>query len=210
MELFRLEMMRNFKYCFLFIIGFILVSCTEKLKESQNTIGTLSGEVPNRNAPDKRMERKAKGDTLALNYQVLQKYLPEEINGYRVTNIPEGETVELPGMSFSLAEKNYKKGDSQLNISLFDYNGAYGMYDGATALFSAGLPVKNEVEEAQVFIMKDNIKGWEAYKRKEKKSELRIGIGERFYLTIKADKQEGTGQIKDIANKLPLDSLNNL
>jgi hypothetical protein len=37
-----------------------------------------------------------------------------------------------------------------------------------------------------------------------------LGIAERFYLNIKADKQEGTELIKNIADKMDLSGLNNM
>jgi hypothetical protein len=212
----RLVIMIKIKSVILLGMASVLFSCTEKLRENQNTISSLANE----NAQNEiltagplgkiRMERKIKGDTLAINYKDLQKYLPEEINGYTVVNIPEGESVDIPGMSFSLAEKVYKKGESELTISLYDYNGAYDMYEGATSLFTSGLPVKNENETAHGMLVKKNIKGWESFKKKDKRAELMLGIAERFYLNIKADKQDGTDVIKNVANKLNLDALNNL
>jgi hypothetical protein len=198
-------------------ITLVLFSCVGNPKEGQNTVNALSEESKAELSTELSMDasqklreaRRIKGDTLAMSYLDLQKYLPKEINGYIAQGNPKGEYMDIPGMAFSQAEQIYKKGDSQLVISLFDYNSAYDMYAGATALF-AGAPVQNNEETAKGLSMKDQMKGWESYKKKEKRAELMLGIAERFYLNIKADKQEGTELIKNIADKMDLSGLNNM
>jgi hypothetical protein len=203
------------KQLILIVLAAVLFSCAGTPKEGQNTVNSLSqeskAELNESSSTDTarklREERRIKGDTLALSLEDLQKYLPEKINGYKAEGKPKGELMDIPGMSFSQAEQVYKKGDSRMVILLFDYNSSYDMYAGTTALFSAP-SVENQEESSKPISMKDNMKGRESYKKKEKKAELMLGIAERFYLNIKADKQEGTEFIKSTADRLDLEGLN--
>jgi hypothetical protein len=203
------------KQLMLIVVAAVLFSCAGGSKDGQSTVNNLSqeskaelNEKPATEAQWKlRQERKMKGDTLAMSLADLQKYLPEEINGYKAEGKPQGEYMDIPGMAFSQAEQVYKKGDSRMVVLLFDYNSAYDMYAGTMALFSAA-PIENSEESAMGISIYNNMKGRESYKKKEKKAELMLGIAERFYLNIKADKQEGTEFIKSAAGRLDLEGLN--
>ena len=63
-------------------------------------------------AEKRREERVKKGDTLAMNYKDLQKYLPKSPKGFEPDGGPKGESVNMQGLSFSSAIQEYKKGDN--------------------------------------------------------------------------------------------------
>src|ERR1019366_3488348 len=87
----------------------------------------------NEAAQAKLKERRAKGDTLAIPYADLMKYLPASIDGYKAGE-PDGNSINMPGASYSTANVNFKndKGDN-IKVTLVDYNAAYAMYSSVTA-----------------------------------------------------------------------------
>ena len=54
--------------------------------------------------------RRAKGDTLAMHYTELQKFLPTVLDGYTAKE-PDGSTVNMMGASYSNAEIRFKNGN---------------------------------------------------------------------------------------------------
>lgn len=152
-------------------------------------------------------EKKAKGDTLAMPFQSLEKFIPSSINGYAAEGNVSGETKNESGMSWSVIRKTYQKGNQRITISLADYNGAYGLYAGATAVFSLG-KVENEEEKSQPVDFKNGqLNGWESYKKLSKEAFLIVAINERFLLTIEAEGQGNTDLIRLLVENSDLDAL---
>lgn len=208
--------MKKLSKSILWLLPIILFSCGEKAQEVKNVYEAVSNldemaesiEQETTAAEKKRQERIAKGDTLAMPYADLQKYLPKEISGYSLDGEPEGSTMNMPGMSYSQCEQSFVKGDDRITVAIYDYNGAYDMYTGATALFSTGMSFENDQEKAQGVSLKgDKFKGWETFKKTDKNASLLLGVGHRFYLSINAEKQENTDFVKSIAENMNLEEL---
>jgi len=144
-------------------------------------------------------KRRESGDTLALPYQDLQKFLPESINGYSKDE-PNGATMNMSGMSYSSVGCNYKKDDGNyIRVNLVDYNAAFNLYTAATAMWTAGLKIDTPEEKTSGFKVDDNISGWESYKKKSNDVSVVVGVGNRFLITVEANKQENTDFVKEIA-----------
>lgn len=52
-------------------------------------------------------QRRATGDTIAMPYATLQKFLPTEISGYRMDEAPSGSSQNMGGFSMSYAEQKW-------------------------------------------------------------------------------------------------------
>jgi len=175
-----------------------LVQASEKLAE-----GTDKGS-------EKLKARRAKGDTLAMPYADLQKFLPATIDGYK-TGEPDGATVNMGVASYSSAEGKYKKDDgSWVKVSIIDYNQAYGMYTAATAMWAMGMSVDTPNEKAGGVKMGDDIGGWEVFQKKSKKASVVLGVGSRFWVSIEANKQENADFVKSVAKAIDLSKLSAL
>lgn len=210
--------MKITKFLPIVALSVALVSCggskekeVEEVKPASNPLEALvqAGEAlekaTNTNT-DKMKERRAKGDTLAMPYADLQKYLPT-LDGYTMGE-PDGATVNMGVMSYSSAEARYKKeGGGKVKVTIIDYNQAYSMYTAATAMWAMGMSVDTPTEKAGSVKIGDNIAGWEVFKKKRNRAEITLGVGSRFWVQVEADNQENTDYVKEIAKKIDLDKL---
>jgi len=158
-------------------------------------------------ASAKIKERKAKGDTLAMPYADLIKYLPTSIAGYKAGE-PTGSSMNMTGMSYSSAEIEFTNDkDESIKVSLVDYNSAASLYQGMTALWASGFSMDSPDEKAGGIKFNNDVAGWEDYHKKSKEADVTLGIGYRFYLTVHADNQESTEFAKSVAKSLDLSKL---
>lgn len=203
----------------------LLFSCGSKTNEEfeeaespTTALGALSNlskmgedmEKSMNTAEAKIKERREKGDTLALNYEALIKYLPQNIDGF-TRDEPTGSSVNMSGMSFSNAEVEFSnKNGNTIKVTLIDYNQAYGMYQAGTAMWAMGMSIDSPEEKAGGIKLNDEVAGWEVFQKKSKDATITLGIGYRFWLSIEADNQENTEFIKQVAKNIDLENLSKL
>ncbi len=205
------------KLALLPLLSLFIFSCgNEKPKEQENIdveknpLGALvkMGKNMAENAEKMEEKMKDKKNAKAIHYEELIKYLPESINGYEIEGEPKGASMDMQGMSYSSAEVKFKnEKNNRINITLLDYNAAYNMYSMATAMWASGFKIDTSEEFAQSISFGDNINGWESYQKKSNDASVALGIGDRFLLTIEGDNQEGTDQLKQVAESMDLESL---
>lgn len=206
------------------VFAFGLISCgggkdekieEETVKQPANPLEALANmgnemEKGNDAAQAKIKERRAKGDTLAMPYAELTKYLPEKIDGYKREE-PDGATINMPGASYSSAEVVFKNDNGdRIKVQLLDYNAAYQMYSSVTALWAMGMSVDTPEQKAGGIKFEGDIGGWEEYGKKNQKAQITLGIGYRFWLQIEADNQENTEFVKSIAKSMELSKLSSM
>ncbi|MBS1538801.1 MAG: hypothetical protein JST20_13775 [Bacteroidetes bacterium] len=157
-------------------------------------------------------ERRKRGDTLAMPYQDLQKYLPESISGYAPQE-PTGSTMNMTGMSYSTAARRYTKpgadgSEESVEVTLIDYNASADLYTGMTALWGANFSMEDQNGYSRSFDagVKD-VAGWEHYDKQGKNSEITNALGGRFILTVKATGQSNNDMTKSIAKSMKLSDL---
>jgi hypothetical protein len=151
-------------------------------------------------------ERKKRGDTLAMNYKDLQKYLPKSPKGYELKGSMKGETLNMTGLSFSKATAEYKKGDDEIEVALFDYNQAFQVFQGLAMIWSMGISEENDERKAGTINYKGH-KGWEEFNKKTKDAKILLGINDRFYLEVKAENQKDTDFLKSIIDEMNIADL---
>ncbi len=155
---------------------------------------------------DRMKERRAKGDTMAMPYAELQKYLPA-IDGYKMSE-PDGGSINMTGMSYSNAEGRYKNDKGKrIKVSIIDYNQAFALYSAATAMWAMGLSVDTPTEKACGYKVDDKTGGWESYKKKSRQACVTLGIGDRFWISVEVDDQDNTDFAKQIAKSVDLSKL---
>ncbi len=216
--------MKNiFKCIAILAIGSVLIACesAEEKKQKEETkaaIKNLGGALGSlikagkdlentaKKSEDKMKERRAKGDTMALPYAELQKYLPV-IDGYTMSE-PDGSSINMTGMSYSNAEGRYKNSNGKkIKVTIIDYNQAFALYSTATAMWAMGLSVDTPTEKACAYKMDDKTMGWESYKKKSKQAAVTLGIGDRFWINVEAQDQENTDFVKEVAKSIDLSKL---
>lgn len=203
------------------ISSLFIISCGNEPKEEEienidvekNPLGALMKMGKNMAESAEKMENKMKENknAKAIHYEDLLKYLPESIDGYKVNGEPKGASMDMQGMSYSSAEIEFKnENGDRINITLLDYNAAYNMYTMATAMWASGFKIDTSEEFAQSISFGEGISGWESYKKNSNRANIALGIGDRFLLTIDGNNQEGTDQLKEIAQSMDLTALTSL
>ena len=141
----------------------------------------------------------------ALHHSELQKYLPSSVAGYAAEGDPEGVTMEMNDMSYSQAQREYRKGNNELNIILVDYREAAAMYMQSTAMWQGNISVEDDHTKSGTTQV-NGYNGWEVYDKDEGSSQLVLGINDRYLVTLSADKMS-LESIKSIASSLKLNGL---
>ena len=153
-------------------------------------------------------ERRKRGDTLAMPYQELQKYLPADVSGYTARD-PEGQTTNVPGMSYSSARRSYTNADGEsVNVTIVDYNAAVGML-GAYAMYAkAGFSSEDAHSITRSFDPGFEYSGgWEQYNKDSKTAEVHYILSDRFLVSVETPNKPDTQFAKDIASSMSLKEL---
>jgi hypothetical protein len=190
----------------------LLTSCdgVQKAKEAATAVQAAKSYAENVETGQKKAEeRRAKGDTLALAYGELQKYLPASVEGYEKDGDPEGQTLNMAGASYSMAAQRYKKGDETLKITITDYNGAYALFGMATAVMATGYSMENADEKVGPVDLGVG-KGYEDIKKKDKTVSVMVGLSDRFFVQAEATNQENSDLVKEAIKRMELQKLASL
>ncbi len=145
------------------------------------------------------MARKERGDTLAMNYKDLQKYLPTEIPGYTAGK-PGGETTNM--MMFSLSEAKVQfqtaDGESVMNVKVIDFNQhAAGLM--AMAFWMNGYSREDDSGFERTFDTGiDDVFAFEKFNNKNGRVEVTYSVAYRFIVEVTATFQKNT----DLARKV--------
>jgi len=197
----------------------VLISCEKasELKQAADNVESFTKAASNMEgnmaaAEQRREERRKRGDTLAIPYQELQKYLPQNISGYAAQE-PEGTTMNSDMGSYSAASRRYTKAgadgyEEYVEVSIVDYNATAEMFTGLTSMWGANFSMEDANGYTKSFDpgFKDGI-GWEHYDKNNKNSELSYGLGDRFIVTIKSSNQPDNELAKNIGKSMKLDEL---
>lgn len=181
----------------------------EAAKAMTGSGNSISNAVTNAaNASQEKMkERRAKGDTLAMPYADLQKYLPQSIDGYKADK-PDGATVNMGQVSYSSAIIRFSKDNGDwVKVSIIDYNQAYQLYSGATALWAMGMSVDSPQEKAEGVKLDNNVTGWEVYQKNSKNATITLGVGSRFLVSVDANNQTDVEMVKSVIKTIDLSKL---
>jgi hypothetical protein len=151
--------------------------------------------------------RKAKGDTLAMPYAELQKYLPNSVTGYKAEK-PDGSTINMSGMSYSVASIRFSKDNiNWFKITIIDYNKAYGLYNSVTAMWGSGMSIDSEQEKANGIKVSNSVAGWQVYKKTSKDATVSLGVGCRFWISVEASNQSDAEMALSVAKSMDLNKL---
>jgi hypothetical protein len=203
--------MKIVKTLLILLITNLIWSCG-KVREARNAVESIKNlEKTVEQSNDKMQERRAKGDTLAIPYKDLQAYLPSSVSGFEKDGNPSGESVNAMGMSYSVANQRFKKGEATLNISLMDYNAAMGALTMATTMLSSGYSVDNDTEHiGSIKFDQEEVKGWEDFKKKDKRGTITAVVNDRFLISIEASNIENTENLQEIIKSIDLKKLSGM
>lgn len=199
-------------FCATLLLNFWACDTAKKIKETSDNLSAATEAATNlqdnMEAASKRLEeRRAKGDTLAMPYKELQAYLPE-VSGFDKDGEPSGSSTGMMGVSLSVCEQKFKKGNSQISVTLTDYNAGYAAFMGVTAMMKAGF--SSEDESQRTGAVKLDIEGVSAYEtvqKQDKTASLLLAIADRFFVEIKGNNMDNSDALVEIAKAMKLSDL---
>lgn len=140
----------------------------------------------------------------SIDYKLLLNKIPSTIKGYTQEGDPDGMNMDMNGMSWSSATREFSNGDKNLSITIIDYHGAASMYTGFAMAWGNSMHFEDESSIAGTTTV-DGLKGIENYDKKDKSSSLVLGVHDRYYLSIEVD--DDLDFVKSIVSSLNLSSL---
>ncbi len=190
------------------LAGLFLASCGEKAQEMKNQMEAIKSVAESaenlpeaQNAAEKMVqERIAKGDTIAMDYAELQKYLPTAIDGYTLEGEPGGSKTAMAGFSMSTAEQQWvaNGGASRIKVTIIDYGGtqmAYAFYGLAFAMKAEFEDTHSRTRTRDLDIPHTGI--MEKFNKDNKDANVSVQTRYRYLITLDA-----TGQTDDQTGKL--------
>ena len=182
-----------------------VIGCSEKAKEAKDAataaqvmVGATDKMKESMDASQKfYADRKAKGDTIAMEYKALEEYLPKDIAGYKPEGGPTGNKTSMQGFSLSTAEQSYiaTGGDAsnpaRIKVSLADYGGTEGAYGVASLPLSFAM--SSEDDHHRMGSKKFDTPytaGIEEYNKDNKDAKVSVGTRYRYWITVEASNQK--------------------
>lgn len=207
----------------LLLAGALVAGCGEKAKEISEAMKTAQ-ELPkiaenieqSQNEMEKFMaERAAKGDTVAMPYTELQKFLPTSIDGYKMEGEPAGNQQSMGAFSMSMAEQNWVSttGDTnnpaRIHVILSDYGGTGAGYGVAGLAFTIQSQSEDNTQKMRTYKTDYPYTfAAETFRKDTKEATVTMGTRYRYIINVRAENQtddqtqKATAIAMDIAKKL--------
>lgn len=197
-------------------LGALLAGCGEKaqeLKQGMEQMKNIAENADNIKETQNEQEqfikeRVAKGDTIAMPYAELQKFLPTSIDGYQLDGDPSGSQQSMAGFSMSNTEQHWvsTSGDSEnpsrLKVTLTDWGGTSGAYGLAGLAFMLNLQAEDDTHRMSTHKMDlPYTYAVEEYQKQSKETKLTVGTRYRYLINIETENggEDRTALLKDVA-----------
>jgi hypothetical protein len=109
--------------------------------------------------------------------------VPAKIAGFTSDGKAKTRLIKIGTLSYSLAERSFKKSNKKIKMLLFDYNNALIMYNQATGKWK-DLPTMESDSVISRFIELPEYIGRESFNKANGTSQILLGVCNRFYLTL--------------------------
>jgi uncharacterized protein YdeI (BOF family) len=137
-----------------------------------------------------------------LNFKQLMPLVDLKLKGWEMAEKPSGTTMKSQSIQMSEAKAGYHSGDKTLEIIILDYL-------GQAAPFMA-MAQQLEMESSEEYLRTTKIgdfKALETYKFKDKRGELNINVGDRFWVKLEGHGIDNTEPLKAAAQQMDLKKL---
>lgn len=193
-------------------LALFIISCGEKkdidTKETPTVEQEQKGEsMSNSESANSKLEsRRAKGDTVAIDWKKYPNIMPE-ISGFTKSS-PDISSINAMGMNYSSFIQNYSKGENNISITIIDYNTAVEMFSSAAGWKNFKMQTDNEESFSSVQEYSGAKDTWifEEYLKNEKDANVVLAVNDRYFISINANNQTSTEYAKGIAGKLLKDN----
>jgi len=197
-------------------LGALLVGCGEKAQELKQGMEAMKNVAENADNMKETMseqeqfmkERAAKGDTIAMPYAELQKFLPTSIDGYKLDGEPSGSQQSMTGFSTSMTEQHWvsTSGDtnnpSRLKVILTDWGGTNGAYALAGLGFALNLQSEDNTHKMRTYKMDiPYTYAIEEYQKDSKESKVTVGTRYRYIINVETENggEDRTALVTEVA-----------
>ncbi|MDW3192206.1 MAG: hypothetical protein R8G66_07570 [Cytophagales bacterium] len=119
----------------------------------------------------------------SIPFRTLINILPESTQGYQREGKPEGSTMKMQGVAYSMAQKSYSNGSKDLEITLYDYLGA----ESYAMAMTSGQYEYESTEGYSKSIVIDSMNGWITYDNSSKESNLMLFKDGRFWVMVSGE-----------------------
>lgn len=113
--------------------------------------------------------------------------VPAKIDGFMADGKAKTRLVMIGTLSYSLAERSFKRRKKKIKMLLFDYNNALIMYNQATGKWKDMPTIESDSLLTRYIEMPDYI-GRESFNKINNTSQIVLGVGDRFYLTLAGER----------------------
>jgi hypothetical protein len=187
------------------LAGIALAGCGDKAKPADNPLSAIA-QVANaatsmtnaqQEAEKFAKERQEKGDTIALPYTELQKFLPPAPDGYTANGEPGGSSQSMGAFSMSQAEQKYTVGTDgngpAIQVTIIDFGGTQAGY----GMLAAPMMMRYSMEDAHSRIKSLTMGvpytwGSEEFNKDDKTAKVSAITRYRYVITV-----EGRNQSED-------------
>lgn len=156
-------------------------------------------------------DRIARGDTLAMPYAELQKFLPSSVSGYTAREEPAGSQQAMPGFSMSQASQTWVATPNptgmapEVEVTVVDFGGTQQGY----AMMAAPMLMGFSQEDAHrrvgaISIDVPNTGAWQEFDKDSKDAKVTAVARYRFLITVDA-RNKGEDQsalAKELASEI--------
>jgi hypothetical protein len=209
------------KVCITIAVGALLIGCgkSEEMQEAENAMKAIEAVTTSADeiqqgqdeAAKFQQERREKGDTVAMPYAELQKFLPSSIDGYSPAEEPSGSSQNMAGFSMSQAAQTFAgtagaDGNApSIVVTIVDFGGTeagYGMM---------ALPMMMNMSQEDAHRRSGTIKsdvpytsGLEDYNKDTKEAKVTYLTRYRYMITVEAKNQaeDQTAMVKTVAEDI--------
>lgn len=186
------------------VAALALIGCGDKAREAGNALGALgqaakaatSMAESQQEAEQFYKERQQKGDTVAISYTELQKFLPSSANGYSPTGEPSGSSQSMGAFSMSQAEQTYSgpagaDGSAPtIVVTIVDFGGSQAGYGMLAAPMMMTFSQEDAHSRTRTLTMDPPYTwGSEEYNKDSKTAKVMALTRYRYVITVEARNQ---------------------
>jgi hypothetical protein len=200
-------------------VGLTLVGCGEKAQDIRNATSALGAmaQVGNTLAESQKEatkfyeDRKAKGDTVALPYADLQKFLPSAPADYTPLEAPGGSSQSMGAFSMSQTEQTFTKPAAAdgtaptIKVSIIDFGGTQAAYGMMAAPLMMNISQEDAHHKMQTLkLSTPNTWGSEDFNKDDKSSTVTLITRYRYVITVDARNQgqDNTAMARSLAEEI--------
>lgn len=197
----------------------MLGACGKKADDAQNAVSAV---VQAAGASDKleaglkdaerfQAERVAKGDTVAIPYAELQKYLPTSVDGYTAREEPSGSSQAMGAFSMSqveqtwVAEAGADGSAPEIKVTILDFGGTQQGY----AMMAAPVLMGFSQEDAHRRVGSTKVDvphsgGWEEFDKDNKDAKITVVARYRYVITVESRHkgEDQSAKVKAVAEEI--------